>query len=200
METFSSYCGPLGGGEDGTFISSDCRVSTLAVGVHCAFILTGAPCTAFLQKCYRHKSWHQYRFHSLRSVLTVVLLMLSLGWIAEGILVDYLSGTIRPYAHLLSTSLLVAILCSIIYYHAVEIRNLPLFLVLLLCYWTLSSVSYAAQLVSSYNRLERGAHFGGPRIFLQTATFTLFILLLLLECYLFLKVQVRTLSVTNFYL
>ncbi|XP_014674237.1 PREDICTED: ATP-binding cassette sub-family C member 8-like [Priapulus caudatus] len=198
--TLSSFCGPPVAGDDGSFLRSDCRTGALAAGVHCAFAVAVVPCIVYLRHRYRNKSWLRLRCHNLRWLVTTALLMLALGWIAEAILTDCASSSAaaaRPYAHVLSTSLLVAVTCSIIYYHTIEIRNLPLLLVLLLCYWTLGIVAHGVRVASLYSRLANGAAVGGPRLFLDSSVFILFVVLLLIECYLFLQARVSRVAATE---
>ncbi|XP_040293699.1 ATP-binding cassette sub-family C member 9 isoform X6 [Bufo bufo] len=94
-----------------------------------------------------HNTWLHFPGHSLRWILTFVLLFVHVCEIAEGIVSD--TKMTSRHLHLFMPAIVgfIAATTSIIYYHNIETSNFPKLLLALFLYWVLAFISKTIKLV-----------------------------------------------------
>nr|AYM45166.1 ATP-binding cassette subfamily C member 8a [Carassius auratus] len=88
-----------------------------------------------------HSTWLHFPGHSLRWILTFILLFIVVCEIAEGIVSDGFNQSVHLHLYMPSCLAFMAAITSIIYYHHIETSNFPKLLITLLIYWVLAFVS-----------------------------------------------------------
>ncbi|XP_059391674.1 ATP-binding cassette sub-family C member 8-like isoform X2 [Carassius carassius] len=88
-----------------------------------------------------HSTWLHFPGHSLRWILTFILLFIIVCEIAEGIVSDGFNQSVHLHLYMPSCLAFMAAITSIIYYHHIETSNFPKLLITLLIYWVLAFVS-----------------------------------------------------------
>uniref|UniRef100_A0A4W3JAY2 ATP-binding cassette, sub-family C (CFTR/MRP), member 9 n=1 Tax=Callorhinchus milii TaxID=7868 RepID=A0A4W3JAY2_CALMI len=94
-----------------------------------------------------HNTWLHFPGHSLRWILTFVLLFVLVCEIAEGMVSD--KKMITRHLHLFMPSFMgfIAATTSIVYYHNIETSNFPKLLLALFIYWILAFITKTIKLV-----------------------------------------------------
>ncbi|XP_072922218.1 ATP-binding cassette sub-family C member 9-like isoform X4 [Hemitrygon akajei] len=94
-----------------------------------------------------HNTWLHFPGHSLRWILTFILLFVLVCEIAEGMVSDRKMNTRHLHLFMPATMGFIAATTSIVYYHNIETSNFPKLLLALFIYWVLAFITKSIKLV-----------------------------------------------------
>ncbi|XP_048409960.1 ATP-binding cassette sub-family C member 9 isoform X1 [Stegostoma tigrinum] len=94
-----------------------------------------------------HNTWLHFPGHSLRWILTFILLFVLVCEIAEGMVSDRKMDTRHLHLFMPATMGFIAAITSIVYYHNIETSNFPKLLLALFIYWVLAFITKTIKLV-----------------------------------------------------
>ena len=137
--------------------NNTCLVDGLVTIPHAAFLLLSSLILLVLGCFTSYRRVHTkyllvYPGHSLRWLVSVLLLVIVLASIGEGIMTDQTYQAWRqptqPHLYIHAIVAFVAVGISLVYYHHMELWQLPAMSVLLLAYWLLSLGAEVLRLLS----------------------------------------------------
>jgi len=134
------------------------------------------------------KTWVHFKCHSIRWVVTMVLVVVYVLDIVEGFVSDYIDPDsvnfhviIPPILGFISTVL------SMVLYHNIEMWNSPRFLLLLIPYW---GSACGLKLLKAFSLYKTGIQFIHLRLWICWSLVVVYGVLILIEVYVLMK-QVR---------
>lgn len=131
----------------------------------------------FVKKASVDKDIAQYYYeHTSRWILNSCLIFSNAFSLAEGILSSQLVSLPGEHLHIIVTPVIsfFSAILTLVYYHKVEIKNCPKYLLILLIYWPLASFAQIAKLLVLY---ESGVSIFYLRLKLTWASIVLYSLL-----------------------
>ena len=137
-----SFCGSREGSlsvKDGV-LRNKCFVDVMNIIPHGLFVILSITILiAWRQSTMgklEAKSWVQFKCHSLRWILTLILIVVNSLEIAEGFVSDYIDPDSANYHVIVPPCMtFVATILSLVFYHNIEMWNSPRFLLILIPYW-----------------------------------------------------------------
>ncbi|XP_038068619.1 ATP-binding cassette sub-family C member 9-like [Patiria miniata] len=139
------------------FHSNTCLVDGLVAIPHAAFLLLSSLILLVLGCCTSYRRVHTnyllvYPGHSLRWLVSVLLLVLIIASIGEGIMTDETyqawKQPTQPHLYIHSIVAFVAVGVSLIYYHHMELWQTPAMSVLLMVYWIFSLICEVVRILN----------------------------------------------------
>ena len=131
----------------GNVYNNTCLIDGLVTIPHTAFLLLASVVLLVVGCFTSYRRVHTkyllvYPGHSLRWLVSVLLLIIILASIGEGIMTDETyqawKQPTQPHLYIHSIVAFVAVVISLVYYHHMELWQLPAMSVLLLVYWVFS--------------------------------------------------------------
>ena len=122
--------------------NNTCLLDGVAALPHGVFLLVHSILLLFIGCCTNRRVYTRYLLvypgHSLRWLLSALLLVLILASAGEGVMTDdtYKEQPTQPHLYVHSIVAFVAVVSSLVYYHHMEQWQLPGMSVVLLVYWT----------------------------------------------------------------
>ncbi|XP_078620680.1 ATP-binding cassette sub-family C member 9-like [Branchiostoma floridae x Branchiostoma japonicum] len=181
---------PKGSAADQLF-DNECLVDTLNLIPHVGFLPLAMICAAIYGRCCRHgnsyldkRVWVLFPGHNARWVITFVLLFVTLCEVGEGVMSDSFTPGHHPHLYVPWILAFPATILAGVFYHQIEMSNVPRLLPLLGIYNILSVVFKFDRLV---HLLGRGVSLGSLRFDLAITSVILYLMLVLLEGYVLYK-------------
>ncbi|XP_022081586.1 ATP-binding cassette sub-family C member 9-like [Acanthaster planci] len=137
--------------------NNTCKVDGLVTIPHAAFLLLSSVVLLVLGCCTSYRRIHTkylliYPGHSLRWLISVLLLVVILASIGEGIMTDETyrawSQPTQPHLYIHSIVAFVAVVMSLVYYQHMELWQVPTMSILLLVYWVFTLCNEVLRILS----------------------------------------------------
>ncbi|XP_063053419.1 ATP-binding cassette sub-family C member 8 [Engraulis encrasicolus] len=132
---------------DGGVLNNGCFLDALTVVPHVFLLFITFPIlfigwgSQSSKVHIHHSTWLHFPGHSMRWILTFILLFVLVCEIAEGIVSDGVTQSHHLHLYMPSALGFMAAITSIVYYHNIETSNFPKLLLVLLVYWVLAFVT-----------------------------------------------------------
>ena len=139
------------------FRNNTCLVNGLGTIPHAAFLLLSSLVLLLVGCCTGYRRIHTkyllvYPGHSVRWLLTILLLVLVLASIGEGVMTDETyqawQQPSQPHLYVPSIVAFLAVAMSLVYYHHMELWQLPSMSLLLFLYWLFSLCNEVVRMVA----------------------------------------------------
>ncbi|OWF53711.1 ATP-binding cassette sub-family C member 9 [Mizuhopecten yessoensis] len=168
---------------DNGVLQNECFVDVLNIVPHAIFLLISVFILIVWNRSVLGQlhvtTWVHYHGHSLRWIVTLILVLSCSVGIGEGVMSDYMDqDTINVHTFLPQCLALVAALGSLAYYHNVEQWNSPRFLLVLMGYWLSMIVLKFLKAFSLYKNDVTHVHL---RVWLTWFDVFLYLILLVVE-------------------
>ena len=137
-------------------LANECFLDGLTLQPHIIFMLISVPILIAWNKSHygtiNPKTWVHFPGHDVRWILTIILCISNILEIGEGIISNSLYQGTHLHLFIPHIIALLGTVCSIIYYHNVEMWNSPRFLILLDVYWLFSITTKSLKIVHLIDR------------------------------------------------
>ncbi|XP_063952995.1 ATP-binding cassette sub-family C member 9-like isoform X1 [Lytechinus pictus] len=157
MNGWDWFCGVNYTLDSGTGLNNSCLINGIIVVPQLGFVVISSLILLFLAVCSTSKRQNSSKYllhlpgHTPRWLLTYVLLVLTLSFLAEGILTNdtYLANSLshQPHLYVVGVTMFLGAMLSIVYYHMMEKWRERHMVWLLFVYWITTLFSLAVEMV-----------------------------------------------------